>query len=236
MELAVRDLTKKYGKKTALDSFSYTFTPGIYGILGPNGAGKSTLMGLFTDTVKRTSGSIMFNGEEILELGAEFRKKIGYMPQEQGLYDDFTVRRFLNYMAQLKGVVRGDRSSQVEDALIVTNLRRDAHKRIRECSGGMKQRVMVAQALLGQPKVLLLDEPTVGLDPKERIRFCEYIEAAARDRIVLVTTHIVSDIERMAKEILFMKNGKIAAAGTKQELYKRTGLSSIEDIYMHFFE
>ena len=192
------------------------------------------MMGIITGTVKRTSGEVWYEGQEITQLGAEFRKKIGYMPQEQGLYEEFSARRFLYYMAELKGIRGGQRKTEVERALIATNLRKDAHRKIRDYSGGMKQRVMVAQALLGQPEILLLDEPTVGLDPKERLRFCGYIRELAQDRIVLITTHIVSDIEQIAKEVLFLKSGNLVAAGRLNELMEEAGAVNLEQLYMHY--
>ena len=236
MELIIKELTKTYGSKKALNHFSYEFTPGIYGILGSNGAGKSTLMGMLTDTVKRTSGEILYNGQEILKIGEAFRKEIGYMPQEQGMYEDFSARRFLYYMAELKGIPRADCEREVEQALKITNLQNDSYRKIRGFSGGMKQRVMVAQALLGQPHILLLDEPTVGLDPKERMRFCNYIQEISRNRIILITTHIVSDIEKIAKEVLFMKKGRLVASGAIADLYEETNCTDLEELYLYYLE
>ena len=166
MELRIEHLMKRYGEKVALADFSYTFTPGIYGILGANGAGKSTLMNLITDNVSRDGGSILFDGTEILKLGKAFRAAVGYMPQQQGMYDDFSARAFLRYMAEIKQIPAKQARAQIEQLLEVVNLREVAHKKVGGFSGGMRQRVILAQALLGEPKVLILDEPTAGLDPQ----------------------------------------------------------------------
>ena len=188
MELTIQNLTKTYGNKVALRDFSYTFTPGIYGILGANGAGKSTLMNLITDNVKRDSGSILWNGTDILKLGREFRREVGYMPQQQGMYPDYSARDFLCYMAAVKELPRKESRQQIEELLAVVNLSEDAHKRLGGFSGGMRQRVLLAQALLGDPKILILDEPTAGLDPKERLRLRQYISDLARNKIVFPIT------------------------------------------------
>ena len=225
---------KRYGEKVALADFSYTFTPGIYGILGANGAGKSTLMNLITDNVSRDGGSILFDGTEILKLGKAFRAAVGYMPQQQGMYDDFSARAFLRYMAEIKQIPAKQARAQIEQLLEVVNLREVAHKKVGGFSGGMRQRVILAQALLGEPKVLILDEPTAGLDPKERLRLRRYIADLAQDRIVFLTTHIVSDIESIARDVLLMQEGSIVAHGTPEDLMARVGGSSLEDVYMAY--
>ena len=234
MELRIEHLMKRYGEKVALADFSYTFTPGIYGILGANGAGKSTLMNLITDNVSRDGGSILFDGTEILKLGKAFRAAVGYMPQQQGMYDDFSARAFLRYMAEIKQIPAKQARAQIEQLLEVVNLREVAHKRVGGFSGGMRQRVILAQALLGEPKVLILDEPTAGLDPKERLRLRRYIADLAQDRIVFLTTHIVSDIESIARDVLLMQEGSIVAHGTPEDLMARVGGSSLEDVYMAY--
>lgn len=221
-------------EKVALADFSYTFTPGIYGILGANGAGKSTLMNLITDNVSRDGGSILFDGTEILKLGKAFRAAVGYMPQQQGMYDDFSARAFLRYMAEIKQIPAKQARAQIEQLLEVVNLREVAHKKVGGFSGGMRQRVILAQALLGEPKVLILDEPTAGLDPKERLRLRRYIADLAQDRIVFLTTHIVSDIESIARDVLLMQEGSIVAHGTPEDLMARVGGSSLEDVYMAY--
>ena len=209
MELIINNLTKTYGDHLALNKVSMKLDNGIYGLLGPNGAGKSTLISLLTDTVARESGEILYNGEDILKLGVEYRKALGYMPQQQGFYEDFSATAFLMYMAQLKGMKKKEAKEKVEELLEVVNLSNYAHKKVGTFSGGMKQRVLLAQALLNNPKVLILDEPTAGLDPKERIHIRNFISKIASEKIVLLATHIVSDIESIAKEILLLKNGEL---------------------------
>lgn len=230
MELRIEHLTKKYGEKVALRDFSYTFKPGIYGILGANGAGKSTLMNLITDNVKRSEGQILWDGTDILKLGKSFRAKLGYMPQQQGMYNDFSARAFLRYMAQIKEIKQAN--EQIEQLLDVVNLREDAHKKVGGFSGGMRQRVLLAQALLGDPKILILDEPTAGLDPRERLRLRQYISDLSQDRIVFLTTHIVSDIESIAGDVLLMKQGELVKHGAPEVLIASCGGKNLEDVYM----
>jgi len=234
MELTIQSLTKTYGNKVALREFSYTFTPGIYGILGANGAGKSTLMNLITDNVKRDSGSILWNGTDILKLGRSFRREVGYMPQQQGMYPDYSARDFLCYMAAVKELPRKESRRQIEELLAVVNLSEDAHKRLGGFSGGMRQRVLLAQALLGDPKILILDEPTAGLDPKERLRLRQYISDLARNKIVFLTTHIVSDIESIANDVLLMKQGELVAHGAPEALIAAVRGRDLEDVYMAY--
>ena len=234
MELRIEHLTKKYGEKVALRDFTYTFTPGIYGILGANGAGKSTLMNLITDNVKRNEGQILWNGTDILKLGKSFRGKLGYMPQQQGMYNDFSARAFLRYMAQIKEIPKKQADEQIEQLLDVVNLREDAHKKVGGFSGGMRQRVLLAQALLGDPKILILDEPTAGLDPRERLRLRQYISDLAQDRIVFLTTHIVSDIESIAGDVLLMKQGELVKHGAPEALIASCGGADLEDVYMAY--
>ena len=234
MELRIEHLTKKYGEKVALRDFTYTFTPGIYGILGANGAGKSTLMNLITDNVKRNEGQILWNGTDILKLGKSFRAKLGYMPQQQGMYNDFSARAFLRYMAQIKEIPKKQADEQIEQLLDVVNLREDAHKKVGGFSGGMRQRVLLAQALLGDPQILILDEPTAGLDPRERLRLRQYIADLAQDRIVFLTTHIVSDIESIAGDVLLMKQGELVRHGAPEDLIASCGGKDLEDVYMAY--
>lgn len=218
MQLELKDLTKKYGNFTALDRMTITFTPGIYGILGANGAGKSTMMNLLTDNISRTGGQILFDGTDILKLGKDFRRVLGYMPQQQGFYEHMTAQTFLYYMAELKGIPKKQAAQEIDALLEVTNLSHVRHKKLGGYSGGMKQRVLLAQALLGDPKVVILDEPTAGLDPKERIRIRNFISSMSRNRIILLATHIVSDIESISDQILMMKKGKMVGIGTPGEL------------------
>ena len=215
MELKIQDLCKSYGKKKALWNFTTEFENGIYGILGPNGAGKSTLMNILTDNLLRDSGSVLYDGEEILNLGASYREIMGYMPQQQQLYDTFTVTHFISYMGTLKGMKSRDIQGRMDELLPLLNLQKVRKKKLKELSGGMKQRVLLLQALLNDPKFLILDEPTAGLDPKERIRIRNLISDLSEDRIVLIATHVVSDIEFISKEILLMKNGRLVDQGEK---------------------
>ncbi len=214
MQLEIKNLRKVYGKKIALDDYSITLHEGIYGVLGANGAGKSTLMNLITDNVKRTGGEILYNGTDILKLGKDFRKVLGYMPQQQGIYENMTAQTFLYYMAEIKVIPKKIAGPEIEQMLQATNLYEVRHKRLGEFSGGMKQRALLAQALLGNPKVLILDEPTAGLDPKERIRIRNFISSLSRDRIILLATHIVSDIESISDKIVMMKGGHLVGFDT----------------------
>jgi len=209
MTLECRNLTKDYGTNRALDGFNYKFTPGIYGLLGPNGAGKSTLMNLITCSLKATSGGLFYDGQPIKELGKEYRSKLGFMPQQQNIYPSFTVERFLMYMAGLKGLGSIAAKEETDRLLELVNLSGDRRKRLGELSGGMKQRALLAQALLGKPEIVILDEPTAGVDPKERIQMRNIISRAGFGCIVLIATHVVPDIEFIAKEVLVLGKGKI---------------------------
>lgn len=222
MELKLEGITKSYNKKKtyAVKDFSVSLTPGVYGLLGPNGAGKSTLMNIITQNLPADSGSITVDGEPIDKMGSRYRSLLGYMPQQQGVYDDFTGEQFLWYMAALKGLSKKEAGSVIEATLKVVNLKQDCHKKLKSYSGGMKQRILIAQALLNDPKILIMDEPTAGLDPKERIRIRNFISDISRDKIVILATHVVSDVEYISKEILIMKDGLIVRRGTPQSLLK----------------
>ena len=232
MNLRLEGISKHYGAITALDDFTFTFPLGITGILGPNGAGKSTMMNLITDNVKRERGQIYFNDVEILDLGRSFRAQLGYMTQEQGMYDRFSAREFLYYIWQLKSIPEARLRLQIEELLQRLNLVDAAHRKVGTFSGGMRQRVLLCQALLGDPKVLILDEPSAGLDPGERYRMRYFIEELAVDRVVLLSTHIVSDIEKIAKQIVLINRGKLVASGSPVELLVSLGLDSLEDVYL----
>ena len=218
MKLELIDLTKQYGNFTALDHVNIIFTEGIYGILGANGAGKSTMMNLLTDNIPRTEGQILFDGTDILKLGKDFRCVLGYMPQQQGYYEHMTAQTFLYYVADLKAIPKKQAKAEIEKLLEITNLSDVRHKKLGGYSGGMKQRVLLAQALLGDPKVVILDEPTAGLDPKERIRIRNFISSLSRGRIILLATHIVSDIESISDQILMMKHGHVVGVDTPGNL------------------
>lgn len=218
MELECKNIRKTYGKKVALKDFSLKFQTGIYGILGENGAGKSTLMNLLTDNLCRDAGQILWEGKDILTLGAKYRSLIGYMPQQQGYYPDFSAISYLIYIGQLKGLRRKDAKKQGLELLERLNLNQVVHQKTGSFSGGMRQRVMLAQALMGEPKILILDEPTAGLDPKERIRLRNFISELSKERIILLATHVVSDIECIADYVLLMKKGKLLKIDTPTEL------------------
>lgn len=235
-ELRFVNVTKSYGRKVALQSFSCTFTAGITGILGPNGAGKSTMMHLLTDNIKRETGQILYQEQDILELGKSFRSVLGYMPQEQGLYDEFTGKNFLLYIAFLKGIRRKQAVRQIEELLELVHLTEKASKKIAAYSGGMRQRILFCQALLGNPEVVLLDEPTAGMDMEERIKITEYLEDYAKDKIVLWTTHIVSDIEKISSHILLLKDGRNKYFGGVEQLLENTNTDSLEKAYFYMMQ
>ena len=229
-------ITKKYKEVTALDNVSLTLQNGIYGLLGPNGAGKSTMMNLITGTLRPDSGSIRWNGADIRALGADYRSILGYAPQQQGLYDTFTGRRFLSYMAALKGISKKELPDELARVLAYVNLEAAADRPVGTYSGGMKQRILIAQAIMGAPKLIVLDEPTAGLDPKERVRIRERIKDLAGDKIILVSTHVVSDIEPIAREILLLKSGRLVDQGAVSALAARyEGAKNLEDVYMRVY-
>lgn len=218
MKIEIKNLSKAYSSKKALNNVSLTLNEGIYGILGPNGSGKTTLINLLIDNVKRTSGEILLDGKEILSLGAEYRDMIGYMPQQQALYNDFSAYMYLKYMCSVKGIRHGN--ELISEMLKKVNLYDVRNSKTGTFSGGMKQRLMFVQALLNDPKILILDEPTAGLDPKERINFRNMLAELSQDKIILLATHIVSDIECIADEVLLLKKGDLIKKDTPENLMK----------------
>ncbi|MBQ9747335.1 MAG: ATP-binding cassette domain-containing protein [Clostridia bacterium] len=218
MELKLQNISKSYGKNKALSDFSMTFTPGIYALLGPNGSGKSTLMNIITDNLRADTGEILYNGEPVRKLGVHFREKIGFMPQYPGFYTNFSARDFLCYIACLKDIPRKEIRAAVEDVLCAVELSDVAGQRIGTFSGGMKQRLALAQATLGDPEIIILDEPTAGLDPKQRIAVRNYISSIALKKIVMIATHVVSDVEFIAKEVIMLKKGVITDQAPPCEL------------------
>lgn len=220
MKIEIQKLTKSYGSKKALDSLSLEMKEGIYGLLGPNGAGKSTLMKIMTDNLNADSGEILLDGVPVKKMGADYRKLLGYMPQQQGVYENFTARRFLYYMGALKGMNRKEIDDAAEQAAELVNLSDALDKKLGAFSGGMKQRALIAQAVLGDPKILIFDEPTAGLDPKERIRIRNLIAKIALNRIVIIATHVVSDIEFIAREVVLLKKGKLVTQQSPFRLIK----------------
>lgn len=234
--LTLKHITKKFKDKTALNDVSLELDPGIYGLLGPNGAGKSTLMNIITGNIRPTEGKVLWDGADIRELGGRFRSLIGYAPQQQGLYNSFSGRRFLSYMAALKGIPKKEVSSEIERVLSYVNLQEAADRAVGGYSGGMKQRILIAQAILGEPKLIVLDEPTAWLDPKERVRIREQIKELSGDKIILVSTHVVSDITPIAKEILLIRSGNVIDRDTVESLCRKYGESrDLEEVYMHIF-
>ena len=207
--LVVNNVSKKYGSFYALKDINLEFNNGVYALLAPNGAGKTTLIKLLTTLIFPTSGEILYKGTDIVSLDGEYRDIIGYLPQDFGYYRNYTPRKFLLYLAALKGIKKEDAVEKVKEVLKVVSLENVENKKIKGFSGGMIQRVGIAQALLNDPKILILDEPTAGLDPKERVRFRNLLSDLSRDRIVIISTHIVSDIEFISNEVIMIKDHKI---------------------------
>lgn len=209
MELAIEQLNKRFGSKNAVNNISVTFHPGVYGLLGANGAGKTTMMRMICNILKPTSGRIFYDGAEIERLGDNYRSLLGYLPQDFGYYPDFTAKEYLDFIAAIKGLEAAKAKRKAAQLLDTVNLSNVSGKKIRTFSGGMKQRLGIAQAVINDPQILVLDEPTAGLDPKERIKFRNLIAELAKDKIVILSTHIVSDIDYIADDILMMKNGNL---------------------------
>ncbi len=218
MELEVNNLTKEFGSFTAVNHLNITMRNGVYGLLGVNGAGKTTFMRMLCTLMHPTHGKITCNGKEIFTMDGDYRKILGYLPQDFGFYPDFTVQDYLLYIASIKAIRPAVAKKRVKELLEKTGLENAVHKKMKKLSGGMKRRAGIAQAMLNDPKILVLDEPTAGLDPNERIRFRNLISELSEDRLVLLSTHIVPDVEYIANEILLLKNGSFIQRGTTEHL------------------
>lgn len=247
--LNISNLTKKYplvskpfqrGKteyKKALDNVSFTLEPGLYGLLGPNGAGKSTLINIITGTIKQNSGTVKWNDTPISKLGIKYRRILGFMPQQQNLYDTFTGRQFLLYMCALKEIKKENAVEEVNRVARAVNLTEHMDKRLSAYSGGMKQRLLAASAVIGNPQIIIFDEPTRGLDPKERVRLRNFMKELSKDKIVLTATHVVSDVEGVADEILLLKEGHLIDKAPVRELIdKYAPGKNLETVYLNIFD
>ena len=220
MKVEIQNLTKRFGQKTAVDDVSLTLTSGVWGLIGANGAGKTTLMRMLAGILTPTSGRVLCDGADTLSLGEAWRDMLGYLPQHFGFYPEFTVVDYLDYMAALKGLEKKAAREKIEELCEILSLTRVYKNKIKKLSGGTQRRVGIAQAMLNDPEVLILDEPTSGLDPGERVRFRNLLSEFARDRIVLISTHIVSDVEYIAAENAVMKDGKLIDVGTTEQLLR----------------
>lgn len=239
-KLELQNINKHYGKKKhALCNFSFTFTNGIYGLLGPNGAGKSTLMNIITDNLlpDKDGGKILWNGEETRILKDKFRSRLGFMPQQQNLYESMTAHTFLNYIAALKCLDKKSAAKEIPKIVERVELTESIDKKMGGFSGGMKQRVLIAAALLGNPDLIILDEPTAGLDPKQRVIIRNMVSDLGHEKIIIISTHIVSDIETIAKEILFIKEGRLIDSGTIPDLVEKVENAdkTLENLYMQYY-
>ena len=216
--LTIDHVTKKYGKFTALNDISLQLESGVYGLLAPNGAGKTTLIKLITTLLFPTSGQILWNGNDIVRLGEEYRALLGYLPQEFGYYPGYTPKQFLQYVAVLQCIPKETANQRIKELLELVGMSKYADTKMRKFSGGMKQRIGIAQAMLNDPRILILDEPTAGLDPKERVRFRNMIHSLSKDRIVILSTHSVSDIETIASNIIMIKDHQILCCESPQSI------------------
>ena len=238
MELKLEHISKEYKNTTALDDFSMTFSEGIYGLLGPNGAGKSTLMKLITRNIKPTAGEIYLDGTDIHTLKREYQRLIGYMPQQQSIYTFYTGRMFLAYMGLLKGVEKKVLNDEIEKYASKVNLLDVLDRKVGTYSGGMKQRLLIAQAFLGDSKIIIFDEPTAGLDPKERIHVRNLIHDNSAGKIILIATHVVQDIEDIASQIMLLKKGVLIEMAAPEILTGRITDKEnpdLEDVYLSIF-
>ncbi len=234
--LEIKNLNKNYGNKTILKNINCKLTNGVYGLLGPNGAGKSTLMKIITTNLKYDFGEILWNGEPIEKLGTNYLSVLGYMPQGQGLYNGFTGYMFLNYIAVLKDIPKKEIKNEIQRVIEYVNLKNDIKTKINAYSGGMKQRLLIASAIIGNPKLIILDEPTAGLDPKERVKVKKMIKDLSKNKIIIIATHIVPDIENITTHILVLKEGTLLKeTETDKLIQKYAPNGGLEDVYMSIF-
>ena len=237
LSLSVHELRKDYPRKPrALDGLSLELVPGILGLLGPNGAGKSTLMRILATVAKPTAGRVTWNGADIVASPNVVREVLGYLPQDFGVYPNLNAVEFLEYLAAVRGLDARRARKRIDDLLVLVNLVEARKRPLGGYSGGMRQRVGIAQALLTDPKLLIVDEPTVGLDPEERVRFRDLLGEMAGERIVILSTHIVSDVEAIASDIAIIGAGRLLARGSPAELAKRASAGSVEEAYLHFVQ
>lgn len=235
--LEIKNVSKIYKDVQALSHIHLQLENGIYALLGPNGSGKSTLMKLISQQIQADEGEILFEGQRIQSMKNDYFSHLGYAPQQQGLYEDFTGLRFLTYMAILKNIPKKYIEEEVARVAEMVNMQQYLDRKCKTYSGGMKQRLLVAQALLGKPQILLFDEPTAGLDPKERVSLRDVFQMLRDNHILLIATHVVSDVETIAKEVIFLKQGQIADKGSVQELIKNHPYTaSLEDVYLEIFK
>lgn len=226
--LEIKNLTKKHGKKEALVNANIIFNKGIYGLLGPNGAGKSTMMNIIADILKPTSGEVLYDGQNIKQLKSRYRLKIGYLPQKVGYYGDFTAKQTLEYFAVLRGVEKNQMKERIDRMLAMVNLSENVNDKVMTFSGGMKQRLGIAVTMISEPEILIFDEPTVGLDPKERLNFRKLLKQISKERTVILSTHIVSDLNDIADYVLILKEGCVVEN-------KKMDSESLEELYLQYF-
>lgn len=240
-ELVLKDVTKKYGAKVALNDCSICFKTGINALLGPNGSGKSTMMNIIADLISANSGNILWNGADIKKLGMQYREILGYMPQDVNLYKRFSASDNLRYFGKLKGMGKSEIAAAIPRLLEKVNLSDCVNKKFGAFSGGMKQRLGIAVTIMNKPKLAIFDEPTAGLDPKERVRFREILRELSEDAVIILSTHIVSDVEMLADNIVLLKDGSVCESGSTEELQRKYSQNKsenhtmLETVYMNFF-
>jgi ABC-2 type transport system ATP-binding protein len=222
MELTIERLSKRYGQQWALHQLSLRLSPGLLGLVGPNGAGKTSLMRMIATLLSPTEGTIYWNGQDIHTHGQALRQVLGYLPQDFGVYPEFTGRQFLRYLAAMKGLPSSLIHRRVDEVLSIVQMEQVADRKLPTYSGGMKQRIGIAQALLNDPELLIVDEPTAGLDPAERVRFRTLLSSLTRNRIVLLSTHIISDVEAVASRLVILQEGRVLADTTPEALLAQT--------------